>query len=156
MVSPELLRRYPFFAGLNSDQLANIAMSTDRVEYETGSTLFSQGDQAEILYFLLDGCVDLYYTIQDAFSPGERQEAMVCQINPGEIFGISALIPPHELSSTARCSAACRIMAVDGKSLAVLFENDPELEIILMRRVAQAAMQRLYATRVQLAAAYMA
>ena len=154
MVSPETLRRYPFFARLNSDQLANIAMSTEQFEYKAGFTLFSQGEPADKLFFLLDGCVDLYYTIQDDYIPGERQEALVCQFNPGEIFGISALIPPHELTSTARCSGQCRIMAIEVTRLADLFKDDPQLEILLLRRIAQAAMQRLHATRVQLAAAW--
>ena len=154
MVSPEILRRYPFFARLNSNQLANVAMSTEKIEFEDGSSLFAQGEPANRLFFLLDGCVDLYYTIQDAFLPDQRQEALVCQINPGEVFGISALIPPHELSSSARCSGPCRIMAIDVEKLAGLFSDDRQLEILFLRRIAQAAMQRLHDTRIQLAAAW--
>jgi CRP-like cAMP-binding protein len=152
MVSPETLRRYPFFALLESDQLANIAMTTEAIEYEAGATIFEQGEQAPTLYFLLDGCVDLYYTLQDAYLPSDRQEALVCQINPGEVFGISALIPPHELTSTARCSNPSRLLQIDREQLNTLFSNDPQLEILLLRRIAQAAMQRLHATRIQLAA----
>lgn len=154
MVSPEVLRRYPFFALLDADQLANIAMNTDEYEYQDGFILFEQGGHAEKLFFLLDGCVDLFYTILDAYQPSDRREALVCQINPGEVFGISSLIPPHELTSTACCSGPCRVMEIDAEQLKTLFIQDPQLEILLLRRIAQAAMLRLHGTRVQLAAAW--
>ena len=155
MVSPEMLRRYPFFALLDPNQLANVAMNTEEVEYEDGATLFEQGKEARELYFLLDGCVDLYYTILDAYLPADRREVLVCQINPGEIFGISSLIPPRELTSTARSRGSSRVLMMDAAQLAVLLKQDSKLEILLLHRIAQAAMQRLNATRIQLAAAWM-
>ena len=154
MVSPETLRRFPFFAFLNPSQLANIAMNTEEVEYENGTTLFEQGGSAQTLYFLVKGCVDLYFTIQEAYNSDERQEALVCQINPGEIFGISSLIPPHELTSTARSNGDSLVMEIDSTQLAELFKQDSQLEMLLLHRIAQAAMQRLHSTRIQLAAAW--
>ena len=41
MVSTELLRRYPFFAGLNDDQLRELAMITEKLEVQEGDTLFA-------------------------------------------------------------------------------------------------------------------
>jgi CRP-like cAMP-binding protein len=153
MVSLEKLRRYSFFALLTTDQLTKIALATEEVEYEDSDTIFEQKDRAEKLYFLLDGCVDLYYTVIEAYLPSDRQEVFVCQINPGELFGISALIPPHEMTSTARSTGRSRVMEIEAAQLATLFKQDSSLECLLLRRVAQAAMQRLHATRVQLAAA---
>lgn len=154
MVSPETLRRYPFFALLDSNQLAQIAMITEEIEYGEGDILFEQKDHAKKLYFLLEGCVDLYYMIVEAYRSADRREALVCQINPGEIFGISALISPHEMTATARSAMRSRVMEIDARQLAALCALDAQLEILLLRRVAQAAMQRLHATQIQLAAAW--
>jgi CRP-like cAMP-binding protein len=154
MVSPETFRRYPFFALLTPDQLAQVAMLTEENEFTDGATLFEQKDRAERLYFLLEGCVDLYYTVVESFLPADRREALVCQINPGEIFGISALIPPHEMTATARSAGRSRVMEINAGELAALCAQDAQLEILLLRRVAQAAMQRLHAAHIQLAAAW--
>jgi CRP/FNR family cyclic AMP-dependent transcriptional regulator len=154
MISPEALRRYPFFAQLDPKQLANLAMITEEIRCEDGETIFRQHDRAENLYFLMEGCVDLYYTIQEAYLEADQKEALVCQINPGEIFGISTLIPPHEMTSSARSTNHSRIMEIDGSQLKELFDQDREMGFLLMRRVAKAALLRLDSTRIQLAAAW--
>jgi len=154
MISPEALRRYPFFAQLDPKQLANLAMITEEIQCEDGETIFRQNDRAGNLYFLMEGCVDLYYTIREAYSESDQKEAFVCQINPGELFGISALIPPHEMTSSARSTNQSRIMEIDTAQLKVLFEKDREMEVLLLHRISEAAMRRLHETRIQLAAAW--
>jgi hypothetical protein len=57
------------------------------------------------------------------------------------------LIEPHVLTSTARCSQYSRLIRIDMQALRFLFQQDPDLELVLMRRVAQVAIDRLHATR---------
>jgi hypothetical protein len=44
MISPELLRRYPFFAKLDDSQLKAIAMITPELNDEKGMTFHREGD----------------------------------------------------------------------------------------------------------------
>jgi CRP-like cAMP-binding protein len=153
MVSPELLRRYPFFSLLNDSQLKAIAMIAEEESIPSGATILEEGEPAEYFYLLLEGSVDLFYTIKADYHPEQRREVPVGVINPGEPFGISALIEPHVLTSTTRSAADCKVINVEALALRRLLENDPGMSCILIRQVAKSAIERLNATRVQLAAA---
>lgn len=154
MISPEVLRRFPFFADFNSEQLKELAMLGEERIFESHETVFEQGGPAEQLYFLLEGCVDLFYIVRENFHSDLRHETMICEIAPGESFSISALIEPHILTATARTCQTSRVIAFDAEGLRKLCESDPHLESLLMRRVASTAMDRLHATRLQLAVAW--
>ena len=45
MVSPELLRRFPFFAGLSEEQINQIAMISEEERYEADEYLFQEGEE---------------------------------------------------------------------------------------------------------------
>lgn len=149
MVSPELLRRYPFFCYLDEAQQTAIALIGEEATYAPGETIFEEGQPADTLYLLLEGCVDLYYTA----SGDSKDQMLVTEINPGEPFSISALIEPHLLTATAKAPTLSRVLQIQGKGLRALCEVDPKMGYTLMRQAAKAAMDRLHFTRVQLAAA---
>jgi CRP-like cAMP-binding protein len=154
MISPELLRRYPFFGFLNDQQLKAVAMIAEEVAVGQGAIVVREGDKATALYFLMSGGLDLFYTVHEEFKPETAKEFFIEEINPGEIFGISALIEPHVLSASARSSADTNLIRIDEEGLLALFELDQGLAYAFMRQIAKTAMERLYATRVQLAAAW--
>lgn len=154
MISPELLRRYPFFGLFEDHQLQQIAMIAEEESYGSGENIFLEGEPAIHLFFLLEGGVDLYYTVGAARKSALEQGIPVGEINPGETFGISAVIEPHILTSTARANGPCRVIMVDAVALRALFEKDKKLAYSLTLRAAKEAINRLYATRVQLAAAW--
>lgn len=154
MISPELLRRFPFFNKFNPQQLHQIAMLTDQMNIQPGEVLFEEGQPAAFLYFLLDGLVDLSYKIQSGAQQPEIKYISVGDINPGEIFAISSLIEPYLLNATARCTQAGALLQIDAKALRALMDKDSSLGYALMLQVAKATLERLAATRVQLAAAW--
>jgi CRP-like cAMP-binding protein len=153
MISPEILYRYPFFGGLDDAQIKALAMIADVETFASGVTLFTEGERAKTLYFLLEGCVVLYYMgngTMEKFPEG----IPVGEINPGEPFSISALIEPNVLTSTARMSKPSRVISFNAESLHTLMQKDQRLAYILTRQAAAAMIERLQATRVQLAAAW--
>ncbi len=152
MVSPELLRRYPFFAHLDDAQLKAIAMISQEQEVNKGSVLFQEGQPADTIYLLLSGGVDLFFTVVDAGGATPR-EYPVDDINPGEVFGISALIDPHILTSSARASQNSRTVCIDGAELRKACEKDQHMGCLLMQQAAKAFAERLHYCRIQLAAA---
>jgi CRP-like cAMP-binding protein len=97
MVSPELLRRYPFFALLNDEQLKAIAMIAREQTYQKGTLLVKENTPANTLMLLLEGDVDLIYS---GGGEGAICNALVGSIAPGEILGVSSLI---ELPLVAPC-----------------------------------------------------
>lgn len=153
MVSPELLRRYQLFGTLEPEHINAIAMLTEEVQLESGETLFESGQPADFLYLLVRGCIDLFYVAVDEINPELRKELFVSEINPGEPFGISALIDPWVYQGTVRTTCPSRVLQVESTGLRALCEVDPAIAAVLMRGMAQAALSRLHDTHVLLAAA---
>ena len=152
MISPELLRQYPFFGQLEDAQIKALAMIANEVTFEQGERIFSKGDDADVLYFLLNGGVELY-NFAEAISGDEDKGVLVGTVNPGEPFAISAVIAPHSSTSTAWTSSPSRAIRIEAAALQELFDRDRRLAFIITRQASRAAMERLHATRVQLAAA---
>ena len=154
MISPELLRKYPFFGSLDDSQLRELAMLAEEETYKSGEVIFQEGGPADALYFLLDGYVDLYFTLADKKSSLQEKGIPVGDINPGEPFSISALIEPHVLTATASSAIPSRVLKFDTKRLQALYEQDPKLAYALTYQAGKAAIERLHASRIQLAAAW--
>ncbi len=108
MISPETLRQHPFFGTLNENQLSELAMIAEKKDLAAGELIFKEGDPAVSLFFLVEGAVDLYYTLASARANAPEKGLAVGEINPWEPFGISALIEPHIFTSTAIASLTGR------------------------------------------------
>jgi CRP-like cAMP-binding protein len=150
MVSPELIRRYPFFGGLTESQLAGIAMIAEEVSFPKGTAIGEGGRPATKLYLLTGGSVDLLYS---GGGEGRIANALVGEVSPGEVFAISALVEPYRLTTTLKAAEDVCAVAIDAPGLRTMFEVDARLGYVLMRNLAKAVMERLDAVRVQLAAA---
>ena len=118
-----------------------------------GEEIFQESNPAESLYLLEEGSIDLYFTVIDNFHPELRKEFSIGEINPGEPFGISALIEPYALTATARVSSPSRVIRINAVSLRATMDTDQSLAYALMQKIAKAAIDRLNDTRIQLAAA---
>ncbi len=154
MVSPERLRRYPIFSTLTDGQIKAISMIAENKEAEKGKVILEECGTADYLYLLEEGGLELFFTVRDEYRPELNKEYFVGEIGPGEIFGVSALIEPFVYSSSVRASANCKYIEIDGQSLRALFTQDTNLAYKMMHQVAKAVIERLAATRVQLAAAW--
>ncbi|HSF80340.1 MAG TPA: Crp/Fnr family transcriptional regulator [Anaerolineales bacterium] len=156
MIKTDLLRQYPFFSVFNSEQLQTIAQIAEDETYEPGSLLFAEKQPAGGMYILLKGSIELFYTVEVEYRPELRKELVFTVIKPGELFGISTLIEPHIFTSTARVISTSRVVKINAAQLLEWCEKDYQLASALVNQVAQAAIERLTATRKQLAAAWAA
>jgi len=150
MISPELLRRYPFFALLNDEQLKAIAMIAEEKTYPKETLLLKENTTASKLILLLEGDVDLIYS---GGGEGAISNALVGSIAPGEMLGVSSLIEPYTYISSARATIPVKVIEIDGPAVRALMQVDKLLGYALMRNVATAVLERLKYTQVELAAA---
>ena len=153
MISPETLRRYPHFAKLNEAHLRALAMIADEEHFTSGSVILEEGKDAEWLYLLVEGSIDLSYKSEESYHPKATKVFQVGEINPGELFGISALIDPFKYNATATTSEQSTIIKFNAKSLRTISDLDCTLGYTLMQQIAKSVMERLTHTRIQLAAA---
>lgn len=154
MISPEKLRRFPFFVGFDDAQLKALAMIAEEHTVEAKATLVDEGKPAQKFFLLVDGSIDLYIKSEEANDPASRRDFAVGEINPGEVFGISTVLEPYIYATTVRSATASQVIEFDGAALRELMQHDKAFAHQLMLQIAQALMSRLNSTRVQLAAAW--
>ena len=156
MISTDLLKHYAFFSVFSQEQLEAIAQIAEDETYPPGSLLFLEKQPAEALYMLLKGSIELFYTVEVEYRPELRKELVFTVIKPGELLGISTLIEPHVFTSSARVISPSRVIRINAVKLLEWCEKDYQLSYALVNQVAQAAIERLCATRKQLATAWAA
>ena len=153
MISPELLRRFPFFGFLDGTQLKAVAMLSEEMEFNKDAVIFETDQSAVALYVMVEGSIDLNYKVIDRDDPRIVKEFFISELNPGDIFGLSALLEPFKHTMTAKVLAPSKVIRIEAGGLRTLSELDAKLSAGLMKATAKAAMERLHDTRIQLAAA---
>ena len=145
MISPEVLRAYPYFAGANEESLRQLAMATEELTFQEGQLLFREGQAAERLYILIRGEVDIQYEL----NTGEHRT--VDTVVAGDVLVWSALVRPYRTTALAIARRTSEVIAVDSRKLRELCESDRDLGFSLMTEIAQTTSHRLEGARVQLA-----
>jgi CRP-like cAMP-binding protein len=153
MISLEILRRYPFFGECSHAQLISIAWISSIESYPIAATLFQKGQPANTLYFLESGSVDLFYPLLVKESEDLPDGIALNEVNPGEPFGVAALIEPYIYTATARTAKASQVIQIEAVSLRALFDKDKRLAYLFTRLATKTEVELLDAARVQLAAA---
>jgi CRP-like cAMP-binding protein len=153
MVSLEIIRRYPFFAGLDEGLIKSIAMITELVHFSAGDILFKPETFNQAIYLLISGNIEYFLVIDYINDPNYYKEFYIDDINPGEVFGLSALIEPHSHSTLARASRSGTLLSINVPSFINLCDSDPRSGYQLMTQITKTAVERLQKTRVLLAAA---
>jgi CRP-like cAMP-binding protein len=147
MVSTEILKSISLFSGLTQTELAGLAKLCRERTYESGSVIFTIGGSATDVYLLETGKVD----IQIEFKIYDYEIlTTVYTVGKGEIFGWSALVPPHRLTASARCEGKADVMMINGKELMEYLEKDRRIGYVVMKNLSALISSRLASTTIAL------
>ncbi len=147
MVSPQILKSFSLFRELGQTELAEIARLCRERTYENGSVIFTIGGSASDVYLLATGKVD----IQIEFKIHDYETvATVYTVEKGEIFGWSALVPPHRLTASARCEGKADVIMINGKELVEFLEKDRRIGYVVMKNLSALISSRLASTTIAL------
>lgn len=159
MVSTELLRRYPFFAGLSRDHLNTLARISDEITVEAEEYFFHEDDELESFYLVLEGAVaivfrlperDVQHKIADQFAREfKTKDVVLSTAGTGDIFGWSGLVPPYKATAGAKALTRCRVVAVGSKELISIFEEDCRFGYVMTQKAAQVIRDRLRDLRIE-------
>ena len=138
MVSAEWLKRTELFEALNESQL-NALLSKSNVEtFPEGKTIFRQGEEANRLYVLIEGAVDL--TVKTR----EKIDFMTSKIEKeGAVFGMPSLIEPFRYNVTAICLKPSKVLVLDADHIKKRMEEDPKMGMEIMKKLASIYFSRL-------------
>lgn len=160
MVSPELIRRYPFFAGLDLGQIELLARSAEEVSVDEGHRFFREGDELENFYLMIKGSADVVMEVPDRERSGAdisgqltgdlaTTDVAVSSVGSGDVFGWSGLVPPHAASAGAVASRPCTVAQFDCRELNQAFTTDCQLGYLMTQRAANVMRDRLRDIRIE-------
>ncbi len=146
MVDPQIIAKFSNFSDFTDDEIKAMAILANEEHYGPGQFIFYEGDEANKMYLLLQGQVEMMLNTDEMGA----QRAVVMTVQPNEIFGWSALVEPYKLTASARCATRVRVIGIAAPGLRALMAVSCALGFRLMQRACQVSSARLAATRVQL------
>ena len=138
MVSPELIRRYPYFSGLSIDRINLLAKIAEEVESEQGQYFHQEDDDISKVYIIVEGEVSLLTTL-----PQQGKEVVINTLGTGDVFGWTSLLPPYTAVASAKSGTNCKLIEFEAGDLRTKFEDDYEFGYLMMIKIAQIIRERL-------------
>lgn len=139
-----LLRGTWFAATLTPHVLERLVALGSTAEHGPGSSVIREGEPCGALGVVVDGRMSIRLRL-----PGGEARSILT-VEPGDIFGWSAILAPSIATSTVIAVTTTRSVVFDAGQLLGAMSADAELAAAVHRRVLVALARRLQATRVQL------
>lgn len=144
----EIIRDHPFFAGLAAGYCELLGACAKNVRFEPGEYLLREGAAANELFLIRDGRVAI-----DIHIPGQPDRT-IQTLGPGDILGVSWLVPPYQWTHNGRALETVRAISLDAQCLRNQCDADNTFGYDMMKRFIPILIQRLQATRFQLLDVY--
>ena len=145
MISPEILRRFPYFAAAGEEVLKALAEVSEEIVVPEDGLFFRDGDKPKYLFVLLSGSVDIMLTL------GSSREVIVDTVVAGDLMGWSSVSGASRRVASAQAVKETRAVQIDAAELrALMLENDA-FGRHMMTQVVQILSHRLGSAWAQLA-----
>jgi CRP-like cAMP-binding protein len=109
-----------------------------------GTVLFREGEPTSALSVVLEGRVALRLRVP------ERGQVTIQTVEPGDVIGWSAVVPPYRATSTGTAVSESRIARFEGPAIREALASDKDLAAALYPVLLAAVARRLEGTRLQL------
>lgn len=145
LAAAESLRQIELLRGLTEEERQKLKNLGETERYEPNIVIFSEGAEAGIFYLLEEGQV----SIESQLSRGLRFPIMA--VSPGEAFGWSALVVPHQYTATALSLTKVRAIAIPKEAMLEMMRANPALGLAIMEKVASIVASRVRSLELALA-----
>jgi len=126
-----LLGQARFFSSLSKQQLKRVAALGRLRSFPQDTRIYAIGDAVDDFYVLAEGMVRFTLGL------GKRETSAGDIIRRGEVFGWAPLVEGHARRiATAYCLTACEVVAIEGRALSGLMEEDSALGYALLKKLA--------------------
>ena len=127
----EIIKSCPLFVGL--DEASSKALADQAVikSYAQESVIFSEGEDAESLYIVAEGSVDLIKSTPDG------REQLVRQVNQREMFAEAAMFSGVAYPATAISRMDSKLIVITKPSFLTIVKNHPEVALAIMGTMAK-------------------
>jgi CRP-like cAMP-binding protein len=141
---PVSLRDTWFGARLPAAALARLEAHDRFVSYGAGVEILREGEPTTDLGLVVRGRVAIRLRVP------ERGLTTILTVEEGNIIGWSAVVPPHQATSTVVTLVPTDLVLIDAAGLRAELDADPALGAIVYRSLLEALASRLTGTRMQL------
>jgi CRP-like cAMP-binding protein len=124
----ELLRKVPFFGGLDSAKLKLLAFTSRALRFAPGEVLMRKGESADSAYVILEGEVEII---------GETAagEFVVAVVGRNELQGEMGVILNAPRGATVRAKTPVRVLRIAGDVFLRLISENPDCALDVMRQL---------------------
>jgi CRP-like cAMP-binding protein len=98
-------------------------------EYEPGTILFREGDEARHMYVIQSGSIEIRRHIGD-------RDRTIAVLPPGEFFGEMAIVNDRPRSATAVVHERARLLVIDGHTFEAMLRGKTEIAVRLIKTMA--------------------
>jgi CRP/FNR family transcriptional regulator len=130
------VNRVVIFEELDKDMLDMLSPLFETFSCQPGTVIFQQGDQAEFLYLLVDGKVDM------SFKPYDGIPITVSHVGKGGLFGWSAVVGSAAYTSSAVAIENVEAFRVHGRELRAFCVEHPQEGKDILERLADGVSSR--------------
>ncbi len=141
MATTETLDDIGVLRALDAGQRAAVAATARPVTFPAGSRIFAEGDAAEGCWLIRSGGCALRTEM-----PG-RGAVVVQTLGPGDVLGVSWLVPPHRWQFEAVTTERLEALELDTAALRQRLAEDPALGYAVVLALYRSLLTRLQATR---------
>jgi CRP-like cAMP-binding protein len=127
----QVVRRAPLFSALDDASAASLRASMENVKLGKGTVLFSEGDEGDHLYVIVEGKLKL------GTSSGDGRENLLSVLGPGEMFGELSLFDPGPRTATATAVTDVRLLSLGHDKVIPWVTQHPQVALDLLGRLSQ-------------------
>lgn len=134
---PNLIRKFSCFRDMTDEQVQLIAKISNSVCYPSNYVLFKEGEDGKILYLLIEGDVEIFYTT-------DKDDLLkVDTVSSEEIVGCSAMVPPFVYTATVQTLNNVEVLEIGTQELRQLIDQDPQLGLKFQEYLIQILSDRI-------------
>lgn len=145
MIPARALSPCELFVGLTGEELAEIAAIASEETYEAGELICEEQDQADRLFVLSQGRVQVHVQLRSPLEPDGQ--VTIEEVEPGRIFGWSSLVKQRRFTASARALEPSTVWCIAASDLETLFDRNTHIGFVVMKQLAEVIASRLRHTR---------
>jgi len=126
----ELLKSIPLFESLEEEHIVTLAAKLREVAIDKDTSVFSQGDEGDAMYIIVDGSVDIV-------AGSGKQKATVASLFKQQYFGELSLLDGAPRSATAIASRKTSLLALERDDFVEFVRKRPEAALSIMHEVGE-------------------
>ena len=117
------------FGGLSREELDTLARAMDIQRYDDGQWIIREGEQADGLYVLMQGAIEVVRV------RGERED-LLNHVLAGELFGLIAMVDQGARSASCRAQGEAKLAKLPRRAFTKLFAANAEIAYAFSRALA--------------------